>query len=533
MINVDFIVFNKEDFDFGPQEWLGVGYLSSSLKNNLNATTNVSFYKRTEIEKAVNETIERKPKIIGLSILQINYIASIEFIKIIKSILSDVHIVIGNREPTHHALKMLELYPEIDSVIIGEGEITICELVSRVAEGRTLAGCKGVAYRDGDGIHMNQEREIIKNLDEISFPDRSYLDKNNYTHYMITSRGCKGACTFCGVQTHNANARMRVRSMDNIIEEIKLMWENNNLKYLVIADSTFCHNVIPIEDWYNEFYDRLIETGINIRFSFNIRAEMVNDKTIDSIIKLMSVGLDRLFIGIESGNEADLKLYNKIADINDNVKAINLLLKNDVPIDYGFIMFNPYSTFAKLRKNVEFIRTTGLYPFFNKLASGLYIHSGTPLVEKLKQDGLLETDSSNPISNRWAYRFVDERIAKAFWALKKISTEIYPVTRESILKCQSLLRHCMTFPNIQNKKAFQTYQKAFTKFIEKSKEINLDIVTKVIDEAEAGIDPQLVIMDDLETLINNISLDWVELNEHRNTLAVLLEREKIRHKEVL
>lgn len=85
MIDVEFIVFNKEDFDFGPQEWLGVGYLSASLKENLNINTNVSFYNRTDVEKAVKDFSGRKPKIIGVSILQINYTASMEFIKLIKT----------------------------------------------------------------------------------------------------------------------------------------------------------------------------------------------------------------------------------------------------------------------------------------------------------------------------------------------------------------------------------------------------------------------------------------------------------------
>ena len=86
-----------------------------------------------------------------------------------------------------------------------------------------------------------------------------------------------------------------------------------------------------------------------------MRCDFHKNLSIDELRLLKRSGLDCVLLGVESGNEADLKLFNKALKLEDNIKAIQILDEEDIAPTYGFINYTPFSTIEGLAQNNEFI----------------------------------------------------------------------------------------------------------------------------------------------------------------------------------
>ena len=122
---------------------------------------------------------------------------------------------------------------------------------------------------------------------------------------------------------------------------------------------------------------------------------------------LYKSGLRNVFLGIESFNEDDLKLYNKGLTVNDNINAIELLKKRGINIDIGFISINPYSSIERLRLNAFYLNK---YKFasIDHYTSSLMVFKGTQIYKKIENDGLLF--DSKDIFDVYNYNFVNNNI---------------------------------------------------------------------------------------------------------------------------
>ena len=104
---------------------------------------------------------------------------------------------------------------------------------------------------------------------------------------------------------------------------------------------------------------------------------------------LKSVGLTHVFLGLESGSDDALRVYNKRITVEQNFRAISLLRDAHIQTQIGFIMFNPYSTLNEVRENAQFLADIGeLFRFF-PLTRSMDVFFGTPIYHALLRDGLI------------------------------------------------------------------------------------------------------------------------------------------------
>lgn len=138
-----------------------------------------------------------------------------------------------------------------------------------------------------------------------------------------------------------------------------------------------------------------------------------------ALLKLMKdAGFNSVCVGIESGNEEDLKLYGKRATVDENHLTLKLLREAEIYCeDYGFIMFNPYSTLASIKKNYEFLvyeNSCEVFHFINNVN----LYKGTSLFDRSKLDNLLIK------SDRWymyeinKYTMIDNDVRDIFAFIK-------------------------------------------------------------------------------------------------------------------
>ena len=240
------------------------------------------------------------------------YLKAKEVIKTIRSLSKTVNIIVGGPHPTIMPKETLKDNTEIDVAVLGEGEIIVIELVDAIRENKNLSHVNGIAFRDKDHIILTDQREYIKDLDEIPFPAWHLLPMQRYrptasyyrqlpSYLMITSRGCAFKCAYC---SQIFGKTFRYHSSQRIMSEMEILISRYNAKEIIFRDDTFTLNNTRIEILCRD----IMASGLHkrVKWSCATRVDCVNEK----LLKLMKrAGCWGIHFGVESGSQ---RLLDKI-----------------------------------------------------------------------------------------------------------------------------------------------------------------------------------------------------------------------------
>jgi radical SAM superfamily enzyme YgiQ (UPF0313 family) len=386
-------------------EDLGICFIASFLRQK---GYEVILYRVNEVEVDFDKIVEQFPGIIGLPVYDVSKDSVARVIEKIKLLLPGIYICVGGPLPTYSHIEMMREFPLIDFAVRGEGELTFWELVSQLSIGdkKNLENIKGLTYRDGEMIKANETRPLIRDINTLPMPARDILEDNGLKSASIsTSRGCMGGCSFC--ISHLFWKKWRGRSVEKVLDEIEYITEKYNIKTFNFIDESIEDPGTDLKR-LRDIARGIVKRRLNISYFGDIRSNFHRKATPELMELLKESGLCGVCVGIESANEPDMKLYGKLATIEDNIKIIQLLQNYEIIIQPGFINFNPYSTFDGLKKNIAFLEKYGFTCNLYYVVSRAIMYKGTYLYLKTKKDSLLITRESQYNENR--YRFVDERI---------------------------------------------------------------------------------------------------------------------------
>ena len=279
-------------------EPMGLMYLSAALKTAGH---------QAEICKAFSREVKRslskfKPQIIGFSLMTGFHIRALELNKRIKKDYKCFSVV-GGPHPTS--------FPEIinaegiDAVCIGEGELAMVELANCLENGDDVTDVANFWIKKNGEIFKNGVRPLIEDLDNIPFPDRELYNKYSFrksykSKAFLSSRGCPYNCTYCFNHIYkkiyaNKGKILRLRSIDNIIEEIREVKDRYPLKYVFFIDDVF----IITEDRLREFSEKY-RKAIGLPYACSARVESIT-REICKLLKASNCHL--ISMGIETGND--------------------------------------------------------------------------------------------------------------------------------------------------------------------------------------------------------------------------------------
>jgi radical SAM superfamily enzyme YgiQ (UPF0313 family) len=272
---------------------------------------------------------------------------------------------------------------DVDFVVRGEGEVTICELASHLAEGRKdYDTIDGLSYKHQGEIMQNRSRELINELDEIPYPRRdlmiNYVSSSSFFKNLMGSRGCPYNCSYCS-STQFWTRKMRYRSVSNIIGEIKHLKERYGVTELEFWDDSFTVNKKKTK----ELCEKIISEKLNISWWCNTRADLVDEE----ILKFMkAAGCTKINIGVETGSEETLSYLNRQLTFKDIMGASKLLAECSIDWDAYFIIGFPYETresIEETRKLMYSLSATGVsFSVFNP-------YPGTELYNICRKEGLV------------------------------------------------------------------------------------------------------------------------------------------------
>ncbi|HGJ67639.1 TPA: B12-binding domain-containing radical SAM protein [bacterium] len=321
---------------------LGLGYLATTLNQLgekceiLDLTTgNIS------LDKKVSDF---NPDIIGVSVYSTTLL---EVRSILNSLLPKYNgrLIAGG---PHATLFPKETLSEgFNYVVKGEGEETLPELLKNLHNPKDI---KGVAFKQKDIFIENPNRPKIKNLDEITYPDRTLFDLDAYKKNIVMgARGCSNNCNFCSNWQINGGG-IRRRSPHNIFDELRYLSVNGGYKDLFIADDNF--GVFRREKI--ELCDLIINSGINIDWAAQMRVDFVDKQLLE---KMRAAGCSRIYFGVESGNQEILDNANKRTTVSQSKIAIKLAKDVGMVVKVGIIIGLP-GTYKQNLDSLNFIKET-------------------------------------------------------------------------------------------------------------------------------------------------------------------------------
>ncbi len=384
-------------------EHLGI----ASLKAYINSqgmkadTLDMAIEKRT-VGETVEYILSLNPLTVGVSMLDESRKNGFAVIKQLRERGYSGKIVVGGYFPTFASTEILRDFPEVDYVVRGEGEITLKELLQAVLgiEDRSLDQIEGLSYREKGEIRENPSRPLIGDLDILPPIDRKYarqvINSKQYLRIYGT-RGCWGACSFCdiiGLYGSAKGKRWRRRSPEKLVNEMEELMSSYNTNYFIFNDDQFLIRGKSAFAVVDEFASEIERRQIKIEFELMCRADTVSPKIMQ---RLKEVGLKRVFLGLESFDEKQLKRFNKKISVRQNIRALVTLHKLKIDVIASVILADAYTTFWDLLKQfavLYIIRNRYFNSDFSKLSVNkkLEVYRGSAVYQEYKHKGLLIRD---------------------------------------------------------------------------------------------------------------------------------------------
>lgn len=414
---------------------LSILYVGSVLKNS---GFDVKIYNilPNRIEDNIQEIIDSGPLFAGFSVFTgIHTAVAARMSQELKKRCPSLTIVWGGIHPSLVPRQCLE-EDFVDITVMGEGEETAAELALALKQKSELKGIKGIGFKEGGEIFLNEARPLIKNLDNYGL-DWSLMDIGDCIDkttdglrsisYM-TSRGCPFNCGFCYNLAFNKR-RWRPFSFEHVVKEIMYMKKIGGIEGVSFHDDNFMTNVPRAL----KIISFLKDNGIKC-LKLEMRVDTLNEEVLSTVYKL---GVRSIFIGWESGSNRVLKLINKgitREEILDKFKLLRRFprLAVSAPAIIGF----PTETMGEVCQTIDLgLRIAKLVPSNHIIFQTFLPYPGTELYPLAVKEGLVPPKRSLDWEGYNTF-YGTMKLEWLPWATKRTPRDFY-----SIDKYGKLLNH--------------------------------------------------------------------------------------------
>ncbi len=362
-----------------------MGYLASSLEQAGHEADLQSYNGETDIDGILKKLLEA-----DIASLSLTYQAKakeyLHLATVIKKHASDISIIAGGHYATCAARDILIHHPEIDIIVLHEGEKTIVELAELYEhQNRSLESVAGIAYRQDDDVFVTSPRRKIEDLDSLPFPRRNnkaYILAGVPTAYLLGSRGCLNSCTYCCISTiHNyaPGKRFRQRKPEQIAREMAELYNQRGVRHFVFHDDNFLvprldQNLSRLEELEREIHrNDLKDIGLTIKCCPSEVEESL-------FAKLKEMGLVRVFLGIESSCDKVVFKLKRRQTLEQSENAIAICRVLGISVQFNIMVFNPFADFSSIRDDMVFMEKYIGHPL-NFCRTELF--AGTPLEKEM------------------------------------------------------------------------------------------------------------------------------------------------------
>lgn len=384
----------KEKEIMKPYPPLGILYLSAYLEqhgfdNSIHDSTFSSF------EKLCAQLLTEKPDLIGIYtnlMTKLNVLKIISFVKS-QPTLNHTKIVLGGPEVRNHVDNFLNYGAAI--IVLGEGEETMLELAQNFTSlnnDTILNEIKSIAFKNKhEKITHTAARSLLKNIDELSFPNRKkinlqlYFDAWKSKHgqsalSVSTMRGCPYTCKWCSRAVYGQSYRRRSAKL--VVDEIEYIQKNYTVDTLWFVDDVFTVS----HKWLKEFRDEIVTRKINVAYECITRADRLNE---ESLILLKESGCFRVWIGAESGSQKIIDAMDRRVSVEQVREMIQLSKKHKIQSGTFIMLGYPGETEADIEETIHHLKVSDPDLYTITVA---YPIKGTPLYSEVEAKFVAQLD---------------------------------------------------------------------------------------------------------------------------------------------
>ena len=410
---------------------LGVRYLETALEKG-GYRVKVIFFKgfnsqdpevctAREVELCVEEVVKENPVYVGLSVMSSMYLESVELLcgGLRRT---GIPMIFGGAFASMFPDRMLDLGGSY--VVRADGEIPMVKLANAIAAGESGRAFPSVCYRDDDGkVVVNPIGDLLENIDEYGLPTINskgacYIEHDTVTYgdpqlssmsyEVIASRGCPFTCSYCSViNLHRMFPKgvkyVRTRSVESVMAE--LIEAKKQLKKLVFVH--FYDEIFPNSPGWIDNFIVQYKKYIHLPFTIWSHPKMVR---LDELQKLVSVGLDEVIMGVQSGSPYIRKeIFHRYETQEDIIRATKIIHDSGVYwASYDFMLQHPFEKIEHLKETYYLVREM-VMPMELQL-HGLNFLPGTDIVDMAIDAGLISREEMDKIM----YAPMKEQFA-AYW----------------------------------------------------------------------------------------------------------------------
>lgn len=408
------------------------GCLNHAFKHEVEIKMLNLYAVQRDREKILLETVNSfQPDVLVVSVVY----GSFEWLRAIYPQLFKVWQVIhkltifGGAVPTYVPEQMIELDPNA-IVITGEGDEALVEIINHFRKKLPYKGIHNTYVKCSDYVYIGQRRLV--NLDQVPPPDRSLASAIVAMGGQIfseTSRGCTwGKCHFCGRGVTDITGGIggyRRFPVARVVDDLRQL-HNCGIQAVCFADEEFLgHSSNDVLDWLCNLRDALNVEAIKLRFDINVMVNSVilskwtnqheRQKRKEIWDILQDMGLQKVFLGIESGSNSQLKRYRKGITAEQSIEALSIISERGIRLEAGFIMFDPLCTTSEILENIHFIRDNGIVEYISSLDNELRGQKGNSYSQILLQEQQIKGvrllgDSYDPSTLLYPTYYLDPQV---------------------------------------------------------------------------------------------------------------------------
>jgi len=286
--------------------------------------------------------------------------------------------IVGGPEPGAYVTEYLDA--GADFVVIGEGELTLEELLPALGRGskKALASIHGIAFRAEDGsLVRTPPRQQIRDLDVQPWPARQSIDLERYVavwreHHgtgsvsLITARGCPYHCRWCSHEVFGKSHRRR--KPECVAEELAWLIERYQPDMGWMADDVFTIH----HGWLAHYAVELKQRGIRLPFECISRADRLSAQVLDTLAEM---GCFRIWIGSESGSQRILDAMERDVTVGEVQAAVALAKARGIQCGMFLMWGYEGEELSDIEQTIDHVKRSDPDIFFTTVA---YPIRGTP-----------------------------------------------------------------------------------------------------------------------------------------------------------
>jgi len=376
----------------------------ASLAGNIDPHHHVAVADLVLVQSSVRATVEHMvrdlaPDVVGLSVMTFQRATALRIARLVRTLRPSARVVVGGYDPSLD-INAYAQSPEIDFIVRGEGEQTLCELLRALENGTDGAGIAGLSYRTPEGFVHNSERPVVPLASAaLRLPNRGARVLRGYTllgravDVVETSRGCTYDCSFCSI------IEMRGRNfhpypIDRVIADIADARAHGAEAIFMVDD-----NITLDIGRFEALCHAIVDAGFNdLDYTVQAMTAPLAQHGARLAPLMKRAGFRYVFLGIENILDEDLVFLRARAKNshrekgrtigNASLEAIRHLHAHGMYIVGGLIVGNPDDTQASIETNLAFAKKYVDWPYIQHPTP----YPRTPMTRDFRERGLIVDD---------------------------------------------------------------------------------------------------------------------------------------------